>query len=136
MPKRTLEEILADRGEKWSKLQPAMKFATMWEAVGFDSTDITEEHEFSEHRKYRLDFAWPSCRLGVEIHGFGFGHQAQQGVAEDCAKIREAIACGWLIVPFTTRCVASKDECTVAVEFVCRLLERRHGLVDLVGDLK
>ena len=116
----------------WSKMKPADKFADAWERYGFSGSDMVKEYAFHPERKWRLDFAWPSCRLGVEIHGFGAGgraggHQAIAGLAEDCTKAREAALCDWLVISFTSRCVGSQANARDAVELVCKLIERRHN---------
>ncbi len=116
---------------KWSKMKPSEKFERMWREHGYQESDMVEELEFSPDRKYRFDFAWPSCKVAVEVHGFGYGHQAQQLLAQDCEKIRHAIELGWLVVPFTTRCISSRDNCYQAVAYVCQLLSRRHAIVEI-----
>lgn len=111
---------------KWSKLKPAEKFNLTWFEHGFDGAKMVREYKFSKTRKFRLDFAWTQFSLGVEIHGFGFGHQAQQGLAADCEKIRHAMECGWTIIPFTTRCISSRENCYQAVAFVCERISEIH----------
>ena len=118
-----LDDVLREAGSKWSHLKPAAKFKAMWDAYGYSR--IAVEHIFRSDRGFRLDFSWPTLKVGVEIHGFGYGHQAQQNLAEDCEKMRFAIASGWIVIPFTTRCIASRSNCYDAVEFVCLQLERR-----------
>jgi hypothetical protein len=123
-------------GKLWSKMKPAEKFELTWLEHGYGGPeDYQKDYRFLADRGYELDFAWPKCHVGVEIHGFGFGHQAQQRVARDCEKIREAILVGWLIIPFTTRCISSKDNCLRGVEMVCDVLARRYGKEEYHVDL-
>lgn len=122
-----LNEALGDR--KWSKLKPAQKFAAAWNAWGYEQ-EPTLEHEFDDARKWRFDFCWPSIMVAVEINGFGFGHQMQIGVAQDAEKARAATLQGWSVLVFTTRCISSRQSAYDAVEQVCMLLSKRHGLVD------
>lgn len=113
-PKRTL----------WSKLKPSQKFIRTWREHGYAQQPETE-YRFSETRNFKLDYAFPEFKLGIEIHGFGWGHQAQQHLATDCEKIRHAIELGWLIIPFTTRCISTHEKCYDAVAYICRLLSER-----------
>lgn len=115
----------------WSKLKPADKFLFMWNEHGYKESDLEQEYRFDTiHMEYKLDFAWPSCKLGVEVHGFGFGHQSIKGLQRDCEKIRHAMMLGWMILPFSTACISSKDNCEGAVALVCEMLSRRHGKVE------
>jgi hypothetical protein len=130
---RLLLVELAMTTQNWSQLKPAEKFALTWEESGHADSDMTLEYRFHPRRKFAFDFAWPSCCVAVEIHGFGYGHQAQQQVAKDCEKLREAIMLGWVVLPFTTRCIGSRANCLSAVEMVCELLSKRHGSVTWKG---
>ncbi len=109
----------------WSKLKPVDKFLRMWTTHGLDGSDIVHEHPLA-NTNYRFDFAWPSCKVAVEIHGFGFGHQAISGLARDCQKMREAIMQGWVVMPFTTRCISSRANCQIAVYQVNDVICSRH----------
>jgi len=67
------------------------------------------EREFVFHpiRKFRLDFAWPERRIGVEVQGLGRGgrmggHQTAAGMRRDCEKTNLADAMGWRVLLFTT----------------------------------
>ena len=119
-----LSRLLDAQGAIWSKLKAADKFRVMWQAYGL-SREPEEEFKFDPPFRWSIDYAWPELKLGVEIHGFGFGHQSQQGLSRDCQKMRRAFVLGWLIVPFTTRCISSKQNCFDAVEEVSELLIRQ-----------
>ena len=120
----------------WSKLKPAEKFLIAWEEFGFDGSDMEPEYCFDANHKYRLDFAWPSCKVGVEIHGLGPGHQATTGLSRDCTKMRHAILLGWVVLPFATPCISSRDNAEAAIALVRELLARRHGMVDWADDVE
>lgn len=109
----------------WSKSTPSEKFLAMWAEHGWKGSDITAEHEFDPEFGYRFDFCWPSMKVAVEIHGFGFGHQRIKGLQEDCEKMRHAIMLGWVVVPFTQACISSRDNCLAAVVFINELLTTR-----------
>ena len=105
----------------WSKMKPSQKFEITWAAFGFVDSDIEAEYCFDTDSRYRLDYAWPSCKVGVEIHGLGFGHQAVAGLARDCEKIRHAMMMGWIVLPFCTPCISSRENAEGAIALVLRI---------------
>lgn len=74
-------------------------FKAAWLAVAPPGHDLAEEYLFHDERKWRFDFAFPSCKLAVEIDGRG-RHQTVGGVRNDCDKNNEALRMGWRIVRF------------------------------------
>lgn len=44
---------------------------------------------------YRIDFAWPSLRVALELDGWH--HRSPEGAAKDAARDCELRAAGWLI---------------------------------------
>lgn len=77
-------------------------FALQCYAVGLETP--VSEHRFHSTRRWRLDFAWPSLRLAVEVDGGGFiagRHSRGTGITKDCEKFAEATALGWRIVRVT-----------------------------------
>jgi hypothetical protein len=54
-------------------------------------------------RDWRMDFAWPTLRMAVEIEGApGHGrHTSTKGFTADCVKYGEAQALGWTLLRFT-----------------------------------
>jgi len=66
----------------------------------------TREHTFLKDRKFRFDFAWPSCKMAVEIDGgtaTGGRHVRPQGYEKDCEKLALAILDGWVVFKFTSK---------------------------------
>lgn len=61
--------------------------------------DLVREHRFHPTRLWRLDFAFPSVKLGIEIDGRG-RHQTVAGVRADCEKMNEAVRLGWRVLRF------------------------------------
>lgn len=57
---------------------------------------------FHPERGWRLDFAWPTLRLAVEIEGLVPGgkgrHQTIDGMTEDLVKYNEALCLGWRVL--------------------------------------
>ncbi len=61
-------------------------------------------------RKWRWDFAWPDCKVAVEVHGstwVGGRHTRGQGFANDREKMNEAQLLGWLVIECTYDQIAS-----------------------------
>ena len=116
------EIIRDDDGKPWSKWKPAAKFAFVWERDGFDGGDPDLEFRFHPSRRWRFDYAWPELMIAVEIDGFGFGHQSQQGIGGQNEKRNAAIELGWRVLVFDSRTLGSKQGVADAVEQVCRVL--------------
>ena len=56
---------------------------------------------FHPKRRWRLDFAWPTRMIAVEIHGgihSGGRHTRGKGFVEDRAKMNEAALLGWTVI--------------------------------------
>jgi len=44
-------------------------FETYWRVLATDAKEPVREHVFHDDRGWRLDFAWPSRRVAVEMQG-------------------------------------------------------------------
>jgi very-short-patch-repair endonuclease len=73
-------------------------FLTLCQAHSFPTP--TQQHQFHPQRQWRLDFAWPSSKLAVEIQGYGPGHNSYVGMSNDYEKHNEAILLGWRFLYF------------------------------------
>ena len=66
-----------------------------------------EEHGFAlPKRKWRIDYAWPDKKVGLEVDGGvwmkgGGRHTRGSGWMKDTEKLNEAAALGWRIVRVT-----------------------------------
>ena len=87
----------------------AMKFPT-W----------APEYRFLEHRKYRIDRAWPNVRFGVEIDG-GV-HKLESRFHSDREKHALALLEGWRILPVTSQHVRDGRAIAWAAELLFRAL--------------
>lgn len=61
------------------------------------------EYRFHPERKWRLDYAWPDARVGVEVNGNAWGVKGggRHGKAADLEKMNAAQALGWAVFQFT-----------------------------------
>ena len=72
------------------------------------------EHRFCQ-RRWRLDFAWPSKMVAVEIEGGIFRngrHNRGPGFAADCEKYAKALILGWRVLRVTGQMVKSGEALT------------------------
>lgn len=103
--------------ELWRKAEAAAKrraledrLAQQIHAHGLPAPE--REFRFHEVRGWRLDFAWPDLRIGVEVDG-GTGpgrrgrHVQPQGFQNDVDKMNAATASGWRIFRYTASDVIS-----------------------------
>ncbi len=112
----------------FSKLKPDEKFWFVWCLEGFGGSDLVCRHNSDrEHvvNGKRFDFVWPDLKVIVEIDGFGFGHQSQQGIATNNDKRNHAVLAGWLVLVFDSRLLGSRLSVRRAVEQTCDLLTKR-----------
>lgn len=71
---------------------------------------VTELAFAMPDRKWRLDFAWPGLKIGVEIQGGtwrGGRHTRGAGFESDTEKRLYALKNGWRVLEFTSRMVKS-----------------------------
>lgn len=93
------------------------------------------EYEFAKSvgRKWRIDFAWPDVKLGVEVEGLVVRrigkqlvttgrHAHPEGFREDARKYATAAILGWTLLRFE-RDMVTKGE---ALAFVARWLLARE----------
>ena len=88
--------------QKQSNLERA--FVTEWRRWGRHLPDPVAEHRFDDTRR-RFDFAWPGCRVAIELQGgtwIGGAHTRGTGYNRDCHKLNDAQLAGWILLWFTT----------------------------------
>ena len=85
---------------------------------------VAKEFRFDTVRKWRLDYAWPVVLIGVEIHGFGWGHQAQQHQSGDNEKANKAVELGWSLFTYNSRDLGSRAKIRAAVSQVAEFIQR------------
>ena len=90
------------------------QFLDCWRLYGIPDSDPIPQYKTEEirsaksNRVYKWDFGWPKIRLLIEIQGMGF-HHSVPGVQADAAKVRAALAAGWVVIPITTQCLKTID---------------------------
>ena len=106
-------------------------FALQCEANKHLMPPTHREYEFAKSigRKWRIDFAWPDVKVGMEIEGLVVRrigkqlvttgrHAHPDGFREDCEKYATAAILGWTIVRF------ERDQVTdgTALSYALRIL--------------
>ena len=87
------------------------------------------EFRFHPIRKFRLDFAWPEYKVGLEVDGgvwSGGAHGRGTGIVRDQEKTNLAAGLGWRIL----RCTPSKLMADETLGHLERALEWRTERVD------
>ncbi|MDH0237974.1 hypothetical protein [Aeromonas caviae] len=72
--------------------------------------DPATELLFHPKRRWRLDFAWPTRMIALEVHGgihSGGRHTRGSGFVEDRAKMNEATLLGWTVLEVTPEHIKS-----------------------------
>lgn len=62
------------------------------------------EFRFCDHRRWRLDFAWPSHKVAVELEGGVWSrgrHSRGSGMKGDMDKYNTAAIYGWVVLRFS-----------------------------------
>lgn len=84
------------------------------------------EARFHPTRKWKIDFAWPDRKIGVEIEGLTWHagrHTRGSGFEKDCEKYGEAVILGWRILRVTADMVVDGR----AIEMTRRLMGDQTG---------
>ena len=91
-----------------SRTQLEDGFLTVWRCVFNAKYPLPErEYRFHESRRWRLDFAWPEFKLGVEIQGGQWrqrgAHVGGYALQRDCEKSNALTEADWHIFTYTTQ---------------------------------
>lgn len=83
----------------------------VWGIYGIPTPET--EYRFHPTRKWRLDYAWPTCnKVAVEIEGgawSGGRHTRGSGFVKDMEKYNEAQRLGWQVFRFTPQQLQKGD---------------------------
>ncbi|WP_324040933.1 hypothetical protein [Aeromonas caviae] len=96
-----------------SQVRKAQQVSTLHDKVmaqlaGFP--DPATELVFHPKRRWRLDFAWPTRMIALEVHGgihSGGRHTRGRGFVEDRAKMNAAALLGWTVIEATPEHIKS-----------------------------
>ena len=94
---------------------PEERFLALWQML--TRTPLEREYRFHHARKWRLDFAHPATRIGIEIEGGTWvqgRHNRPQGFAADCEKYNSAAELGWRLFRLTPDMINVDNVQTIA----------------------
>ena len=91
------------------------KFLDAWRLHGVEDSDPESQwsHECLvslKGRRYVYDFAWPRCKVLIEIQGVGWGHAKPGGQERDAHKTRIALEHGYVVIPVSSGCMSNEDK--------------------------
>jgi hypothetical protein len=95
-----LEDLLDQRGDG-RPLESALE-ALAWPIIVASGVPLpSRQHWVTATRgRYRLDFAWPGLKVGLECEGWA-DHGGRAAWGKDRARLAELVAAGWRILPLT-----------------------------------
>ena len=100
---------MPDPRKSASKLE--LQFERLWSFYHEDCA-LEPELVFYPGRKWRLDFAHPGAKVGVEIHGAIFAqgrHNRGKGMQADAEKFNHAAMDGWAIFTLAGKEMISRE---------------------------
>lgn len=83
---------------------------------------LEREITFHPSRRWRLDFAWPAHKVGIEVHGGMWvksGHTSGHGRQRDMEKQNEALLHGWRVLEVSEDHIHQGK----ALDWIMRLME-------------
>lgn len=93
-------------------------FAVYMAALAPDlAARMVEQHRIAPDRKFRLDFAFPPERLGIELEGglfSGGAHARPGGILRDMDKGNFAVLHGWRVLRYATQHVEADFDAVIA----------------------
>ena len=103
-----LAELLASRAGP--ALESVLE-AKMWRLLLRSGLPLPQRQHWVSlgGRRYRLDFAWPALRVGVECDGWEH-HGKRTAFAPDRARLAEFAAARWRVLPVTWHAVTKEPE--------------------------
>ncbi len=96
-------------------------FITLFRAKHPDLPVPERDYQFAPPRRWKIDFALPCIKVGVELNGGGgrSRHASVTGHKNDCDKLNMAVMTGWKILQFNVIHLKKMDE---VVEFAAQVI--------------
>ncbi|MBY0490611.1 MAG: hypothetical protein K2R93_12285 [Gemmatimonadaceae bacterium] len=89
----------------------------------FDVPAFEREHCFAPPRRWRFDYAWPRCKVALEVDGASgsYGrHSRPGGMRADHEKLNTAAVLGWCVL----RVLAGEETRLATLDLLHRALRR------------
>lgn len=96
-----LRRLLAERDGRWEKLRSRLEAKMMRILVRVHSAALESDYPVLDaNTEYRLDFAYPAARLGIETHGLKW-HFGEERWKKDLKRDRHLALLGWEILYYS-----------------------------------
>jgi len=116
---------------KTSELERA--FETRWRQLAPpEAPRPVREYQFCAERKFRIDWAWPPYKVGVELQGgtwSGGAHVRGGGYRRDCEKLNLAQSLGWALF-WVTGDMLENDPLEIVNMILVELQKKTEHLFD------
>jgi hypothetical protein len=102
--------------------QLEIEFGNLWDSL-FPDITLETEYKFDDKRRFRLDFAHPLAKVGIEIQGQIWvvgAHSSGRGLQRDFEKARLLASLDWLYFP-----LSEGDICEVNLQTIAETILRR-----------
>jgi very-short-patch-repair endonuclease len=98
-----MRAVLAARGPELERAEsrPEMRVFRAIVAAGLPAPEMQHWVLVAGGERFRLDFAYPDIRLGLEYLGFG-AHGTRSALARDSRRRRLLTLAGWDLLEFTS----------------------------------
>ena len=86
----------------------------MWGTNGWRANFRVHGSDSTGTWRCRVDFAWPACKLALEIDGRAF-HASAESFQSDRARAARLVAAGWTVIAFTWDDIVGRPRWTLDV---------------------
>lgn len=117
-----IQPPVAVEGRK--RQESALEKHLAWAIRAHGLPEPDREYRFDPVRRFRLDFAWPSIRLAVEVEGGiyrGGGHTSVSGMKRDFEKGNLLAIAGWRLLRFHGDQVKSGEAISLIAETIVQI---------------
>jgi len=113
--------------DKTGDTSPPQTLLTAYAVARFGNHVVPEFKPLAE-RKIRLDLAFPSLKLGVEVNGWTSHGKSLKAFRSDHTRTQDLMIGGWLVLPFAAgEVMEDVDRCVDVIEKTLMSLRKRNG---------
>lgn len=95
------------------------------------------EYRFHPVRRWKFDFAWPDCKLAVEIEGAiwtGGRHTRGGGARNDMEKYNTAVLDGWAVLRFDDLALRNDTAADLTNEVRLKIIEKLNEKGNITNE--
>lgn len=113
--------------DKAGDISPPQTRLTLYVKAAFGEQVVAEFKPLAD-RQIRLDLAFPSIKLGVEINGWTNHGKSLKAFRSDHLRTQDLMIDGWVILPFAAGDVMENiDRCIGVIEKTIMAIRKRNG---------